>query len=111
MAASGSSISPRRQTRFQLFRYLHRLTKIAGMDSPTSPAKVRLVMGGIRRTKGTAQTAKTPVLVEDLRRMIARSPEGLLGRSRPVLFLIGFCEAFRRTELVALDRGDVEFTR
>src|SRR5688500_13930587 len=32
--------------------------QIAGIESPTTSAKVRLVMAGIRRTKGTAQTAK-----------------------------------------------------
>src|ERR1035438_7873216 len=34
--------------------------QIAGMESPTDAAKVRLVMTGIRRTLGTAQEAKTP---------------------------------------------------
>src|ERR1017187_5847285 len=53
--------------------------QIAGMESPTRAAKVRLVLAGIRRTLGTAQEAKTPVLVDDLKRMIARLPEGLLG--------------------------------
>ena len=43
--------------------------QIAELESPTAAARVRLVMAGIRRNKGTAQTAKTPVLVEDLRRM------------------------------------------
>src|SRR5689334_3930544 len=32
--------------------------QIAGYDSPTRAASVRLVLAGIRRTKGTAQTAK-----------------------------------------------------
>src|ERR1019366_8319179 len=53
--------------------------QIAGIESPTRAAKVRLVLAGIRRTLGTAQEAKTPVLVDDLKRMIARLPEGLIG--------------------------------
>ncbi len=85
--------------------------QIAGIESPTTSAKVRLVMQGIRRNKGTAQSAKTPVLVEDLKRMIACLPEGLLGVRDRVLLLIGFCGAFRRSELVALNRADIEFTR
>src|SRR5450759_4949087 len=61
--------------------------QIAGLETPTGSAKVRLVMAGIRRTKGTAQTAKKPVLVDDLKRMIARLPEGLLGvRDRCLLY-------------------------
>ena len=36
--------------------------QIAGLETPTKSSKVRLVMAGIRRTKGTAANAKTPVL-------------------------------------------------
>jgi site-specific recombinase XerD len=85
--------------------------QIAGMETPTGSAKVRLVMAGIRRMKGTAQTGKTPILVDDLRRMIAGLPENLLGVRDRVLLLIGFCGAFRRSELVALDAADVAVTR
>jgi len=85
--------------------------QIAGFETPTKSAHVRLVLAGIRRTKGTAQAAKTPVLVDDLRRMIARLPENLLGVRDRALLLIGFCGAFRRSELVALDAADVAITR
>src|ERR1017187_6530716 len=46
--------------------------QIAGFETPTKSSQVRLVLAGIRRSLGTAQTAKTPVLVDDLRRMISR---------------------------------------
>jgi site-specific recombinase XerD len=85
--------------------------QIVGIESPTSGAKVRLVMAGIRRTLGTAQRAKTPVLVEDLKRMVSRLPEGLLGVRDRALLLIGFAGGFRRSELVALDVVDTTFTR
>ncbi len=85
--------------------------QIAGFETPTGSAKVRLVMAGIRRTNGTAQTAKAPILVDDLRRMLARLPNSLLGVRDRVLLLIGFCGAFRRSELVALDAADVAVTR
>ena len=85
--------------------------QIAGMETPTGSAKVRLVMAGIRRTKGTAQKGKTPILVDDLRRMLAGLPGNLLGVRDRVLLLIGFCGAFRRSELVALDAADVAVTR
>jgi hypothetical protein len=39
--------------------------------------------------KGTAQVVKNPVLVEDLRRMISKVPDNLLGVRDRVL-LIGF---------------------
>jgi site-specific recombinase XerD len=85
--------------------------QIASLETPTGSAKVRLVMAGIRRTKGTAQVGKTPVLVEDLRKMMANVPDTLLGVRDRVLLLIGFCGAFRRSELVALDAADVAITR
>ena len=85
--------------------------QIAGFEPPTGSAKVRLVMAGIRRTKGTAQSAKTPVLVDDLKRMVSELPGGLIGIRDRALLLIGFCGAFRRSELVALDVADVAFTR
>jgi site-specific recombinase XerD len=85
--------------------------QIAGFETPTKSSQVRLVMAGIRRTNGTAQTAKTPVLVDDLRRMISRLPENLLGVRDRALLLIGFSGAFRRSELVALDVADVAVTR
>jgi site-specific recombinase XerD len=85
--------------------------QIAGFETPTKSAKVRLVMAGIRRMNGTAAVAKTPVLVEDLKRMIARLPEGLLGVRDRALLLIGFCGGFRRSELVGLDLDAVAINR
>lgn len=85
--------------------------QIAGIDTPTQSAKVRLVMAGIRRTKGTAAAAKSPVLVDDLKRMISRMPGSLLGVRDRALLLIGFTGGFRRSELTGLDRDSVELTR
>ena len=42
--------------------------QIAGAETPTKSSAVRLVLAGIRRTVGTAQIAKTPVLIDDLKR-------------------------------------------
>ena len=84
---------------------------IKELESPTAAAKVRLVMAGIRRSQGTAQTAKTPVLVDDLRKMISELQENLLGVRNRALLLIGFAGAFRRSELVALDFSDAAVTR
>jgi integrase len=85
--------------------------QIAGLETPTKSSQVRLVLAGIKRTKGTAQAAKTPVLVYDLRRMISRLSESLIGRRDRALLLIGFAGAFRRSELVGLNREDVDITR
>ncbi len=68
-------------------------------------------MSGIRRVKGTAQLAKTPVLIADLRTMVAKLPDTLLGVRDRALLPIGFSGAFRRSELVALDLADIATTR
>lgn len=84
--------------------------KIAGEASPTSSAVVHETMKGIRRAKGSAPTAKAPVLVEQLRAMMAHLPQGIAGRRDRALLTLGFAGAFRRSELVALDVSDLAFT-
>jgi integrase len=82
-----------------------------GYATPTTTSAVRAVMAGIRRAKGTAPAAKAPTLTDDIRAMIAATGNGLLGSRDRALLLVGFAGAFRRSELVGLDRSDVEITR
>jgi site-specific recombinase XerD len=82
----------------------------AGHPSPTKDAAVRTVMSGIRRTHGTAQQGKAPVVVDELRRMVEALPASTLGVRDRALLLLGFAGAFRRSELVGLDVGDVRET-
>jgi integrase len=60
-------------------------------------------MKGIRRTLGTAQHGRDPLLTADVRRVIGRCPKGLLGLRDRALLLIGFSGAFRRSELSSID--------
>lgn len=83
----------------------------AGFSTPTSDMQVRVLMQGIRRVKGTAQTAKSPVLTRDIKAMINTLPNSLLGIRDRALLLIGFAGGFRRSEIVGLDKEDIEFTR
>ncbi|WP_245629137.1 site-specific integrase [Alicyclobacillus shizuokensis] len=85
--------------------------KAKGYASPTSSETVKTVWRGIRNTHGVAVSPKSPVLIEDLRRMIRQTPHNLLGLRDRALLLIGFAGAFRRSELVSLYVEDVEFTR
>jgi len=84
----------------------------AGHESPASMknAAVSEVWKGIKRTHGTAQECKAAVLTKDLRAMLRTLPENLLGVRDRALLLIGFAGAFRRSELVALQLEDCEFT-
>jgi len=84
--------------------------KSAGHASPRSSAEVQAVLKGIRRAKGVAQTKKAPVLVPELRKMAAGLPATTIGLRDRALLLMGFAGAFRRSELIALEVGDVVFT-
>ncbi len=85
--------------------------KSRGYTSPTASETVKAVWRGIRNTHGVAVSPKTPILVEDLRRMLLQAPPHLLGLRDRALLLIGFAGAFCRSELVSLDVEDATFTR
>lgn len=79
-----------------------------GAPDPTRHPAVRAIMAGIRRTLGTAGDKKDPVTLEALRPMVATLGDDLAGIRNRALLLVGFAGAFRRSELVALDLGDVK---
>jgi integrase len=92
-------------------RKLTSLTKAhqaAGFPSPASldHAVVGETMKGIRRSLGTAQPGKEPLLTTDIREMLDSLDEGLLGCRDRALLLAGFAGGFRRSELSALDVAD-----
>ena len=75
----------------------------AGHDMPRGRAMAQ-VMAGIRRRLGVKQARKSPILVDDLRKMVAVS--GLRDRA---LLLVGFLGAFRRSELAGICVEDVKW--
>jgi integrase len=82
---------------------------------PDSPASTRhFVVGetlkGIRRTIGTAQHGKGPLLSTDIRRIVAARREGLLGLRDAALVLVGFAGGFRRSELAGIHIYDLKFS-
>jgi site-specific recombinase XerD len=78
-----------------------------GLPSPFTHPRVVEVWEGIRRTLGTAQERKSAILTADLRRMLEPLTETTIDVRDRGLLLLGFAGAFRRSELVALDVGDV----
>jgi integrase len=64
-------------------------------------------MKGIRRSLGVAPSQKDPISPAELRAMVQSRPETLQGLRDRALLLVGFAGAFRRSELVSLDVGDV----
>lgn len=81
-----------------------------GYDSPTQHPAVRTVLRGVRKTLGVSQEKKAPILPEFLRKMVASIPNTITGKRDRALLLVGFAAGLRRSELVALDVEDVEFT-
>jgi integrase len=84
----------------------------AGLDTPatTRHLAVSETLKGIRRTIGTAQKCKTPLLTKDLRKIIEHLPAGLIGARDRALLLVGFAGGFRRSELAGLTFADATFT-
>jgi integrase len=80
-----------------------------------SPATTRhFIVGetlkGIRRTIGTAQHGKDPLLSADIRRIVAARREDLLGLRDSALVLVGFAGGFRRSELAGINICDLKFS-
>jgi site-specific recombinase XerD len=92
--------------RLAAIRYFHRA---AGHDTPTSDEKVKAVLAGIRRTIGAAPVRKKAATADIVLGMLPRGDTLRQLRDRAII-LVGFAGAFRRSELVALDVADIEFT-
>lgn len=89
---------------------ISQIHQVQGFATPTQNELVRSVLKGIRRTIGTAQDGKTPLVAADIKEIVGGLPDTLIGRRDRALLLIGFSGAFRRSEIVALNYEDLEFT-
>jgi integrase len=96
---------------------VRRLTSISkahdarGYASPTRSALVRATLRGIKRRQGTAQHQAKPLLKEDLIAVLDAMGDTLRDVRDRALLLIGFAGAFRRSELIALDKRDISRVR
>ncbi len=82
--------------------------RASGFDDPCRSEIVRATMQGIRRTKGTAQREARALQRDDLFAVLERMGDRPIDLRDKALLLIGFAGAFRRSELVGFDCGDVE---
>jgi len=88
---------------------INREHRKAGLPSPFLNPHVQDVWKGVRRALGAKQDAKAPVLIDDLRRIVASMSHSTIDiRDRAVL-LLGFGGAFRRSEISGFDVIDIRF--
>ena len=80
---------------------------MAGYEPPTGSEGVKAVLRGIRRTIGAAKQGKAPATADLIGQMIALCPHSMIGRRDRALLCLGFAGAFRRSELCALEVGDL----
>ena len=70
---------------------------------------------GIKRTKGSIQQGKKPILINHLKSLINVIDEQKIEEIKKIrdkaLILIGFGGGFRRTELISIDYEDLEFVK
>lgn len=83
----------------------------AGHPSPTATPLLKETWKGIRASLGTAPNQKAPATVDVLRELVNALPTGILGVRDRALLTVGFAGGFRRSELVALDRAHLRFSR
>ncbi len=88
---------------------IRRAHRLAGHALNRDHPAIRDVFAGIKRTMGTAQDRKAPLLADTLRRIVTALPDTIKGVRDRALLLLGFAAALRRSELVALDIEPLEF--
>lgn len=97
-----------------LVRRLASLSKAheaSGLRNPTRSPLVSATLRGIRRTHGSAQSQAKPLLLEDLFRVLSLMGEETRDMRDRALLLIGSAGGFRRSELIGINREDVESVR
>ena len=89
--------------------------ELGKLPSPRDSVEVSIVRAGIRWKHGTAQVGRAALTVEVLRDLVRSMPTTIAspachyGIRDRALLLVGFAGALRRSELVSLNWGDVEF--
>lgn len=83
--------------------------EVQGLADPTISPEVRQTWKGIRRELGTATQPKMALLLDDIRSMSRALPDDTKGMRDRALILVGWVGALRRSEIAALDVGDVAF--
>lgn len=68
----------------------------------------------IKKKLGTYQKSKKPIMIDDLKKLINYADQEKDKKTKlrnKALLLVGFCGAFRRSELVSIELEDLDFTK
>ena len=88
-----------------------KLHQLNNMETPTQNRTFRVVMEGIKRTKGIRQKQAPAFKINELKSIFRELDVESNGKLRDkAILLLGFTGAFRRSELVALNVNDLTFT-
>jgi integrase len=94
--------------RLASIKYFHGL---AGEPSPTADEKIKATLSGIRRSIGSAPVRKRAATSDIVLGMVGTLGNETLRQLRDrALLLVAFASAMRRSELVALDVADLDWT-
>lgn len=81
----------------------------AGHESPVKTDVVARTLKGIRREMGRPPTQPNALSWADLKKLVAQCGSLMIGIRDAAIMSLGWASALRRSELVALDIGDIEF--
>ncbi|MEZ5602098.1 MAG: tyrosine-type recombinase/integrase [Candidatus Competibacteraceae bacterium] len=81
-----------------------------GWPDPTKTELVKTTFKGIRRRHGRPQRQVAPLVRDELVALLATLDDSLHGQRNRALLLLGFAGALRRSELVGLQLGDLQFS-
>lgn len=88
---------------------LNKAHEIAGHGTIKTP-DLSALLRGIRRSIGTPRGSARAITFLELRKLARLCDSTLMGRRDKALLMLGWCSAMRRSELVALNLSDLEFS-
>lgn len=83
--------------------------RAAGYDSPVKTDQVGRVLKGIKRKIGKPPVQPKAISWDDLNKLIEKCDSLMLGIRDAAILSLGWASALRRSELIALNIGDLEF--
>lgn len=81
----------------------------SGYPTPTAHPAIKELLRGMTRKLGTPPKPVDALLSEDIKRLISALPDTLVGIRDRAIILLGFAGAFRRSEIVGLNVGDISY--